>query len=303
MSKEVKSNIKAKALESEVIPPHVGQFTYFRRVMMGRWVVAVGLVFVFLLIFTAIFAPILAPYDPYQQDLKSALKGPSSSHLLGTDEIGRDLLSRIIYGSRISLLVGIVGVSIAGVVGILLGLLAGYYGGWINNIIMRFLDTLLALPPLVLILAIAALLGGGLYNVLIAIGIGMLPTYGRLMCGQVTSLKHNDYITAAKAAGASGIRIMFRHLLPNAFPALLVLLTINLGSAILMEASLSYLGIGILPPTAAWGSMVATGQRFILSNPMLSLLPGFAILVVVLSFNMVGDGVRDAMDPRLRGTL
>ena len=292
-----------KTLKSEGILSHVSQFTYFRRVMMGRWVVVIGLVFIFILIFSAAFAPLLAPYDPYQQDLKSALKDSSSSHLLGTDELGRDLLSRIIYGSRISLLVGIVSVSIAGAFGIVIGLLAGYYEGWINIIIMRFVDSLLALPPLLLILAISAVMGGGLLNILVAIGIGMMPTYARMVCGQVISLKQNDYIVAAKSFGSSGFRIMFKHLLPNAFPTLLVLLTLNLGFAILMEASLSYLGIGILPPTAAWGTMVSTSQRFLLTNPILSLLPGFAIMAVVLSFNMVGDGVRDALDPRLRGTL
>jgi peptide/nickel transport system permease protein len=295
--------MKTKALESENILHHVSQFTYFRRVMMKRWVVVLGLVIIFILIFAAIFAPLLAPYDPYQQNMKSALAGPSSSHLLGTDELGRDLLSRIIYGSRISLLVGIVGVSIAGTFGVVLGLLAGYYEGWINIIIMRVVDSLLSLPPLVLILSISSLMGGGLSTILIAIGIGMMPTYARLICGQVISLKESDYIVAAKSIGSSGFRIMFRHLLPNAFPAMLVLATTNLGFAIMMEASLSYLGIGLLPPTAAWGTMVTNSQRFILTNPMLSILPGLAIMLVVLSFNMVGDGVRDALDPRLRGTL
>jgi len=295
--------MSVKALKSEGTPPHITQFTYLRRVMMRRWVVVIGLFIIFILIFTAAFAPLIAPYDPYQQNLKSALKGPSSSHLLGTDELGRDLLSRIIYGSRISLLVGIVGVSLAGALGIILGLLAGYYEGCINIIIMRFIDSLLSLPPLLLILAISAILGGGLLNILVAIGIGMMPTYARLMCGQVIALKQNDYITATRSFGSSGFRIMFMHLLPNAFPTILVLLTQNLGFAILMEASLSYLGIGILPPAAAWGSMVSSSQRFLLTNPMLSLLPGFAIMAVVLSFNMVGDGLRDALDPRLRGTL
>jgi peptide/nickel transport system permease protein len=295
--------MNTKALASKSNLHRVGQFTYFRKVLMKRWVTVIGLVIILLLILTAVFAPLLAPYDPYQQKMKSALEGPSSSHLLGTDEFGRDLLSRIIYGSQISLLVGIVGVSIAGGLGIVLGLLAGYYEGWINIIIMRIVDSLLSLPPLVLILAISSVLGGGLKSILFAIGIGMMPTYARLICGQVISLKESDYIVAAKSVGASGLRIMFRHLLPNAFPAMLVLVTANLGFAIMMESSLSYLGIGLLPPTAAWGTMVSNGQRYILTNPMLSVLPGLAIMLVVLSFNMVGDGVRDALDPRLRGTL
>jgi ABC-type dipeptide/oligopeptide/nickel transport system permease subunit len=266
--------------------------------------VVVGGAFIILVtIIVAVLAPLIAPYDPYKTDLNGILTQPSKSHLLGNDELGRDLLSRLIYGSQISLLVGVVAVIIAGVLGMGLGLVAGYFGGWTNNVIMRFIDALLSLPPLVLMLAISAILGGGLLNVLIAIGIGMMPTYCRVMCAQVISQKESDYITATRSIGANDLRIMFRHLLPNAFPPLLVLITINLGTAILWEASLSYLGIGILPPLATWGGMVFSGQRFLLTNPLVSFLPGIAILMVVLSFNMVGDGLRDALDPRLRGTL
>jgi peptide/nickel transport system permease protein len=268
-----------------------------RRVVVGGAVVILGLVIV------AVFAPLIAPCDPYEQNLKSMLSQPSREHLLGTDELGRDLLSRIIYGARISLLVGVVAVSIAGVIGMGLGLVAGYFGGITNAVIMRFTDALLSLPPLILMLAITAVLGGGLFNVLVALGISMMPTYCRLMCGQVATLKANEYISAARAMGARDRRIMFRHLLPNAFPPLLVLLSINLGTAIMMEASLSYLGIGILPPTATWGNMVSSGYRFLLTNPLMSFAPGCAILLIVLSFNMAGDGLRDALDPRLRGIV
>lgn len=273
------------------------------KVMVNRWVVTGGMIIILVTIIVAIFAPVIAPYPPNKQDLRAMLAKPSKNHILGTDELGRDLLSRLIYGSRISLVVGVVAVSIAGLIGISLGLIAGYFGGWINNVIMRFTDALLALPPLILMLAIAAVLGGGLVNILIALGIGMMPTYCRLMCAQVTTLKENDYITASHSIGANNMRVMLRHLLPNAFPPLLVLITINLGTAIMMEASLSFLGIGILPPTATWGSMVSSGQRFLLDNPIMSFMPGIAILLVVLAFNMVGDGLRDALDPRLRGTL
>lgn len=289
--------------ESQIIQPHISQFTYIRKALMKRGVVVAGIIVIFMTVMGAIFAPLIAPYEPNAINLRATLAPPSSDHLFGTDQMGRDLFSRIIYGSRVSLYVGIVGVAIAGVCGIVLGLLAGYFGGWIDMIIMRFIDTLMAIPPLVLILAIAATLGGGMYNVLIAIGIGMMPTYARLMCGQVVALKQSDYITAAKSMGASSTRIMFKHLMPNAFPSIMVLLTLNLGVAILMEAALSFLGIGILPPTTAWGSMVNDGQRYLLSNPLLTVIPGMAILVVVLSFNLVGDGLRDALDPRLRGTL
>jgi ABC-type dipeptide/oligopeptide/nickel transport system permease subunit len=251
----------------------------------------------------AIFAPLLAPYDPNEQHLSLTLKPPSKEYRLGTDDLGRDLLSRIIWGSRISIMVGVVAVSIAGVFGMGLGLIAGYYGGWIQTIIMRFIDTLMALPPLLLILAIAAVLGGGLFNVLIALGVGLLPTYCRLMCGQILTLKENDYVTAARAIGASNRRIILRHLLPNSFPPLLVLITLNMGTAILMEASLSFLGIGISPPTPTWGALISNGYMHLLINPLLSFAPGICILLVVLAFNMVGDGLRDALDPRLRGTI
>jgi peptide/nickel transport system permease protein len=287
----------------ETTRPQTSEFRRITKVMFSRWVVIFGAVIILVLTIVAIFAPLLAPYDPYEQHLMITLQQPSKEYLLGTDEMGRDLLSRLIWGSRISILVGVVAVSIAGVLGMGMGLIAGYFGKWIQSIIMRFIDALMALPPLLLILAIAAVLGGGIFNVLVAIGIGLLPTYCRLMCGQILTLKESDYITAAKAMGASNLRIMFRHLLPNSFPPLLVLITLNMGTAILMEASLSFLGIGISPPTATWGAMVTSGYRYLLTNPLLSNMPGICILLVVLAFNMVGDGLRDALDPRLRGII
>jgi len=281
----------------------MGELRRVINVMSRRWVVVGGVVVILGLVIVAVFAPLIAPCDPYEQNLKSMLNQPSREHLLGTDELGRDLLSRVIYGARISLLVGVVAVSIAGSIGMGLGLVAGYFGGLTNAVIMRFTDALLSLPPLILMLAITAVLGGGLFNVLVALGISMMPTYCRLMCGQVATLKANEYISAARAMGARDGRIMSRHLLPNAFPPLLVLLSINLGTAIMMEASLSYLGIGVLPPTATWGNMVSSGYRFLLTNPLMSFAPGCAILLIVLSFNMAGDGLRDALDPRLRGIV
>jgi peptide/nickel transport system permease protein len=282
---------------------HTSELRRVIRVMFDRPIVIVGAIIVLLVIMVAIFAPFIAPYGVNDQDLTNILKSPSGAHWLGTDELGRDALTRLIYGSRISLVVGVVAVSIAGGIGMTLGLIAGYMGGWVSNIIMRVIDALLALPPMVLMLAIAAMLGGGLGTVLVSIGVAMMPTYCRVMFGQVLSLKNNDYITASRAGGAGSTRIMFRHLLPNSLAPLMVLLSINLGTAILMEASLSYLGIGIVPPTPTWGNMVSTSQRFLLSHSLLAIAPGFAILLIVLAFNMVGDGLRDALDPRLRGTL
>lgn len=297
------SEVSISSIVPEIARPRLSEFRRITKVMFSRWVVVGGTFIILALIVTAIFAPLIAPYGSNEQDLSTILTQPSRSHLLGTDEVGRDLLTRVIYGSRISFLVGVVAVTIAGVIGMGLGLVAGSLGGWTNTIIMRFIDGLLALPPLVLMLAIAAVLGGGLLNVLIALGIAMMPTYCRLMCGQVITLKESDYITAAHVIGANDLRIMFHHLLPNAFPPLFVLITVNLGTAIMMEASLSFLGIGIRPPTATWGAMVSSGYRFLLTNPLISFTPGIAILLVVLSFNMVGDGLRDALDPRLRGRI
>jgi peptide/nickel transport system permease protein len=289
--------------EIEVTRPSVGELRRIVRVMFSRWVVTAGAVIIVLLILVAIFAPLISPYEPNQIDLAIKLQQPTRAHLLGTDDLGRDILSRIIYGSRISLLVGIVAVMVGGVIGMALGLIAGHFGGWTFTIIMRCIDALMALPPLILIMAITAVLGGGLSNVLIALSIGMLPVYARLMCGQVLTMKESDYVTAATILGAGNLRIMLRHLVPNCLPPLMVLITINLGTAILMEASLSFLGIGIVPPTATWGAMTSAGYKFLLTNPVYSMAPGVCILLVVLSFNMVGDGLRDALDPRLRGVV
>jgi peptide/nickel transport system permease protein len=282
---------------------HISEFRRTIRVMFGRWLVTVGAVIILLLVITAIFAPYIAPYSPNKQNLRLSIQPPSRDHWLGTDDLGRDQLSRIIFGSRIAIMVGVVAVTVSGLLGMFMGLAAGYFGGWTEIIIMRLVDALMAFPPIILMLSIAAVLGGGLTNVMIAVGIGMIPTYCRLMCAQVLSIKENDHILAANTIGASHWRVMFVHLVPNAFPSLLILFTLNMGSAILMEASLSFLGIGINPPTATWGNLINTGYTYLLSNPTLSLAPGVAILLVVLAFNMVGDGLRDALDPRLRGRL
>lgn len=287
----------------EEAPHRVTKWRRFVKVFFGRPVVIGGSVIIGALLITSITAPFLSPYDPYEQELRNALKHPTVNHLLGTDPLGRDVLSRLIYGTRLSLMVGIIAVGIASVIGMSLGLIAGYFGGWLDSVIMRVIDALLTIPPLVLALTFAALLGPGLSNVMIAIGIALMPTYCRLMRGQVLSVKESDYILAVRVLGASNIRIMLRHVVPNCLPPLIVLVTLNLGTAILSEAALSFLGIGINPPAAAWGAMVSDGYRYLLTNPILSFAPGLCVFLVVLSFNMVGDGLRDALDPRLRGTL
>jgi peptide/nickel transport system permease protein len=295
------SNVNTNLQKS--MKPRISEPRRIFKVMFSRWVVIFGAVIILLLIVMAIFAPLITPYEPNKINLPNSLQQPSAQHLLGTDEQGRDTLTRIIYGSRVALLVGFVAVTGSGFVGMLLGLIAGYFGGWLGTIIMRFMDALMSLPPLVLMLAVAVMLGGGIPTILIALGFALMPTYCRLMCGQVLSTKENDYILAASVLGAGNLRIMFRHLVPNVFPPLLVLITLDLGFAILTEASLSFLGIGINPPTATWGNMVSGGQRYLLTHPIMSLAPGLAIVLVVLAFNLVGDGLRDALDPRLRGRL
>ncbi len=263
----------------------------------------VGLVIIFINLIAAIFAPWLAPYDPNKPVLDQDLQNPSWEHPLGTDTLGRDSLSRLIYGARTSMIIGISAVAIAALLGITLGLVAGYSGGIIYIVIMRLVDALMAFPMIMLMLIIAAMLGQGLLNICISLGIGMMAAYARMVCGQVVSIKENDYILAEKVGGVGNLRIMFRHILPNCLAPLIVMMTMMLGEAILAEAGLSYLGIGINPPDAAWGAMVNAGYPYLLSFPLLSFVPGLAIMLLVFAFNMVGDGLRDALDPKLRGTL
>jgi peptide/nickel transport system permease protein len=282
---------------------HRSEYQRIIKAFLGRKLAVIGLVIIVALILTAIFAPWLAPYDPYKMSLGEKLMQPSSAHLLGTDSLGRDTLSRIIYGTRTSLAVGIGAVGIAAIIGEFLGLIAAYFGGMVFAIIMRFTDALMAIPMLLAALIISVLLGGGLKNVIIALSVGMISGQCRMMCGQTLTIKENEYILAARASAASNFRVMFRHIFPNAFPPLLVLSTIGLGVAILAEAGLSFLGLGIAPPQPAWGSMINDGYKYLLTNPVLSFAPGVAIGLVVFGFNMMGDGLRDAIDPKLRGTI
>jgi peptide/nickel transport system permease protein/oligopeptide transport system permease protein len=285
------------------IPPRVNELRRFYRVFLNRGLVVFGLVVVVAFLLTAAFSPWLAPYDPYEQHLDNLLQPPSWQHWLGTDTLGRDTLSRIIFASRTTLMVGVIALGIAAIVGMIVGLIAGYFGGWVQAVIMRIMDALMAFPMILLALVVAALLGGGLRNVMIAIGIALVPGYARLMCGQALSIKENDYVLAEQSMGASSLRIMLRHVFPNCLPPLIVMITMMMGMAVLAEAGLSYLGIGIEAPAAAWGGMINDGYSRITTNPILSFAPGIAIMLVVFAFNMVGDGLRDALDPRLRGTF
>ena len=284
-------------------PPKASGFRRFVRVLFGRKLVLAGVLVIALLLFCAIFAPLISPYNPYAPDFGVRLQGPSWQHLLGTDGLGRDTLTRIIYGSRTSLIVGLVAVFIASTIGMILGLVAGYFEGIVHAIIMRCIDALMSIPLIMLSLAIASLLGGGLFNIVVALGVAMIPAYARVMCAQALTVKQNDYVTASRSLGASNLRTMLLRVAPNCFPPLLVIMTMQVGMAILAEAGLSFLGVGVFPPQAAWGGMVSEGYKYLNDAPMLSFAPGMAIILVVFSFNMVGDGLRDALDPRLRGIL
>jgi peptide/nickel transport system permease protein len=290
-------------IELKAAAPRISEWRHFYRVFFSRGLVIFGMVVIVVIILVAIFAPLIAPYDPYQLGTGDILEQPSGKHWLGTDQLGRDTLSRVIHGSRTSLMVGLIVVAISGIIGMTLGLLAGYYTGWTNTIIMRFIDALMSFPMILLAMVIAALLGGGMSNVILALTVGLVPIYARLMCGQVLTVKANDYVLAEKSMGASNMRIMLRHIIMNCFPPLIVMMTMVLGATILAEAGLSFLGIGIEQPTPAWGSMVNDGRDYLMDLPILSFAPGLAIMLVVFGFNMVGDGLRDALDPRLRGVI
>jgi peptide/nickel transport system permease protein len=284
-------------------PPRVNEWNRFRRVFLERKLVVFGIVVIILLVFTAIFANVLTPYNPYIGVFAESLQKPSLHHPLGTDIQGRDTLARLIYASRTAIEVGFITVGVAAGAGIILGLTAGFLGGIVSMIIMRIMDALMGFPMLVLALLISAVLGGGIQNVIIALAVSTIPGYTRLMYGMTLSVKENDYILAERSLGAGNWRTMVRHVLPNAIQPMIVLVTMMLGNVILAEAGLSFLGIGIKPPGAAWGSMVSDGYQYMLISPILSFAPGVAIMLVVFAFNMVGDGLRDALDPRLRGTF
>lgn len=264
-----------------------------------RALIGGGIVGLFILV--AAFAPLLAPYDPLETRPAEALKSFSWEHPLGTDQSGRDVLSRMIYGTRVSLLVGVIAVGLAGSVGIPLGLVAGYFGGILDHVIMRIMDGIVAFPGLILALGIVATLGPGVRNVMLAVAFGSVPAYARLVRSQSLSLRTSDYVTAARALGANDARIVVRHVWPQVVSPVIVLASLGMGSAILAEAGLSFLGVGVKPPTPTWGSMLQQGFPLVYRSIWLPIIPGIAIFVLVLGLNFLGDALRDVLDPRLRG--
>jgi peptide/nickel transport system permease protein len=270
-----------------------------RRLLQRKGAVA-GLVVIATFIVLAVFTPLIAPFDPIATSWTLVRKPPSALHWFGTDDLGRDILSRVIYGARASLLAGAISVGIALGIGVPFGLLSGYRGGFIDALVSRITDAMLACPFLILAIALAAFLGPSLGNAMIAIGITTAPIFVRLTRGQVMSVKVEDYVEAARAMGNPRWRIALFHILPNIMPALLVQATLSMAAAIIAEAALSFLGLGQQPPTPSWGSMLNAAQRFLTNAPWMALWPGLAIFLVVLSLNLVGDGLRDALDPRER---
>ena len=261
----------------------------------------IGVAIIVLLTCMAVFAPLLAPFDPNEQDLYNVLSGPSQKHWRGTDNVGRDLLSRVMYGSRVSMLVGVVATSLSASIGVLVGLVAGYRGGKVDMVVMRITDTFMCIPGLVFVLVMAAALGPGINNVIYAIVALGWCGFARITRGQVLSVREQPFVEAARALGTGGLRIMFRHLLPNSLAPIIVAATLTLGGTIMMEASAAFLGLGVQPPTASWGKELRTGYTYLERVPLFSIAPGLLITAAVLSFNFVGDGLRDALDPRLRG--
>ena len=263
----------------------------------------VSLFVLILLVLVGIFAPLIAPYGYADQDASLSFAKPSAEHLLGCDKLGRDVLSRIIYGTRQSLQMGIFSVLIAAVIGITFGAISGYFGGWVDNLCMRFLDIYQAIPMLLLCIALAAILGPSLRNAIIALGVGCVPGFARIMRASVLTVRENDYIEASKSINCGTFRIIMKHIIPNAIGPMIVQITMGVGSCILSGAALSYIGLGVQPPTPEWGYMISEARNVMRQYPTHAIYPGVCIMIVVLAFNILGDGLRDMLDPRIRSSL
>lgn len=273
--------------------------TFWKRFKRNKLAVLGGII-VLILFITAIFAPLLSPYDPNSINVKHILEPPGRTHLLGTDDLGRDILSRLIWGARISLAVGFVAVGISTMVGILLGAISGYYGGWTDRVLMRFVDIMLSIPTFFLLLAVIAFLEPSIWNIMIVIGLTSWMGVSRLVRAEVLSSKEREFALAARAIGAGDLRMIFKHILPNSMAPVLVSAVLGVAGAILVESALSFLGIGVQPPTASWGNILTAGKDNIEIAWWLSVFPGLAILVTVLAYNLLGEGIRDSIDPRLK---
>ena len=293
-------SVTAKVADGHTLQPEKSNLSRALHVFQRNKIALAGLFIITLFIAVALVAPWLTPYDPVEVDLGRQFTPPSRAHPFGTDNLGRDILSRIIAGARVSLWVGLVSVGLSMLIGVPAGLVAGYLRGAIDSVLMRLVDVFLAFPVIILAIAIMAVRGPGLTNVMIALAAVYWTTYARVTRGVTLVLREEDYVLAARSLGVSDLRIMWRHILPNGLPPILVIASLGMGSAILAEAALSFLGLGIQPPEPSWGSMLSFGMQFLRDAPYLSTFPGLAIFITVLGFNLLGDGLRDALDPRLR---
>lgn len=279
------------------------RLSFFFKVLFSRKVVLVSAIGILFFIVVAALAPVISPFDPNEAFFADSLSEPNATYWLGTDMHGRDVLSRIIYGSRVSLVIGLLAVCIACVAGTFLGLVSGYVGGIVDDVITRISEAIRSIPQVILAMALTAVFGGGILNLAIILGISNVVAYVRMMRGQVLTIKESDYIMAARLQGQSNMGIMLKHILPNSVSPIIVLMTQQVGATILAEAGLSFLGLGISAPTASWGSMVNEGRMYLLQNPVFAIVPGLCVALLVIFLNTFGDGVRDALDPRLRGDV
>lgn len=312
--KDVNTDIEVKSEEIPSDDPVIAQAIENEHQKRGRFrnakdiwtrmkrnkLAMVGLAIIIILFLIAIFADAIAPYGFAEQDLSNQFAKPSSEHIFGTDDLGRDIFSRVVYGSRISLKVGFISVGIALIVGTTIGAVTGYYGGRVDNTLMRFIDILQSIPDTLLAIAILAALGPGLANLMIAVGIAAIPGYARIVRSSVLSIRDMEFIEAAKAAGSSNARIIFKHIIPNCLAPIIVQATLGVAYAILNAAGLSFIGLGLEPPTPEWGAMLSGGRTFIRDYPHLTIFPGLAIVITIFALNVLGDGLRDALDPKLK---
>lgn len=303
-TKVIDKSVEALRKETEDIEAEVvdidSTWDKFKNMIKSNKLAAISLIIILVFCIYAIFAPYLAPHDPILQDYENVRAVPSSEHLLGTDELGRDVFSRIIYGARISLVIGLVPTSISMVIGTILGLMAGFLGKKVDFVIMRLADIMLAFPSLLLAMVVMYTLGSSLVNIFIALSVVSWAGTARVVRSQTLSLKEKEFVEAARSIGVKKSVIMLRHILPNCLPSLIVLFTMNIPGSILSESSLSFLGIGAQPPTSSWGLMVVNGKQWLFSEPWIAIAPGVAILIIVLAFNFLGDGLRDAIDPYMK---
>jgi peptide/nickel transport system permease protein len=291
------------SLKSSTPPPTKSQVWETLRLVAHNRLALIGAFIVVVLVITAVFGTLMAPYDPNEMDIMGRLQPPSMSHFFGTDDFGRDVFSRVLVGARVSLMVGVIAVTISTILGTTLGAVSGYYGGWADESIMRFMDILFAFPAILLAIAILAALGPGIGNAMIAIGIVYIPIFARITRGSVLTIREEVYVRAARSIGSRDRRILSIHIMPNVLPPIIVEITLSLAFAILAEAALSFFGLGTQPPDPSWGRMLSESRGFIQDAPWLGIFPGLAIMLTVMGFNFLGDGLRDALDPKMKQVL